>query len=159
MSFRKTNCYSLGGLFICESALGYFERDYYYYYIIIIIFGVRAAFGLGACCLFPRCVQAAIPLIGGVLVDGLLVLPGRRRQWAGPVASAWLLALDSGKDLLGGDAGCFWFQGPPEPESLCPAPTQVSQAVVSLGGDADGLGGSLSALPSSVQLLHFSLSL
>lgn len=112
VSFRKTNCYSLGGLFICKSALGYFERDYYYYYIIIIIFGVRAAFGLGACCLFPRCVQAAIPLIGGVLVDGPLVLPGRRRQWAGPGASAWLLALDSGKGLLGGDARLLLVSGP-----------------------------------------------
>ena len=31
---------------------------------LLFIFGVRADLGLGACCLFPQCVQAIIPLIG-----------------------------------------------------------------------------------------------
>ena len=52
---------------------------------------MRAAFGWDACCLFPQCVQTVIPLIGGVLVQGLHLLPGRWRQSARPVVSAWLL--------------------------------------------------------------------
>ena len=46
-----------------------------------------------------------------------------------------------------------------EPECELPAPAQASQAVVSRGSGTDGLCGSLSALPSSVQLLCFSLRL
>ena len=30
---------------------------------LLFVFGMRAAFGLDACCLFPQCVQAVIPLI------------------------------------------------------------------------------------------------
>ena len=49
---------------------------------LLFIFGVRAAFGLDACCFFPQC-ASCYPL------DSVLcVLPGRWRQWAGLVASA-----------------------------------------------------------------------
>ena len=48
-------------------------------------------FGLVACCLLLQFVQAVFPLTMGVLVWGLCVFPGIWRQWAGPVASAWLL--------------------------------------------------------------------
>ena len=40
-----------------------------------VCFGVKAAFGLDACCLFPLWVQVVMPLIGSVLVCGLF--PGR----------------------------------------------------------------------------------
>ena len=59
---------------------------------------------LDAHCLFPQCVQAVIPLIGGVLVQSLHLLPGRWRQWIGLVAS--------GEDLWGSSAGFSWLQGP-----------------------------------------------
>ena len=36
--------------------------------MIMIIIGVGAAFDLDVCCLFPQCVQAIIPLIGGVML-------------------------------------------------------------------------------------------
>ena len=32
--------------------------------LLLFIFGMRAAFDLDACCLFPQCVQAVIHLIG-----------------------------------------------------------------------------------------------
>ena len=59
--------------------------------LFFFFFGMRAAFGLDACCLFPHCMHALIPLVAGVLVYSLHVLSGRWRQWAGPVASACLL--------------------------------------------------------------------
>lgn len=40
-------------------------------------FGMRDVFGLDACCLFPQCVQAIVPLLGGMKVYSLCVLPGR----------------------------------------------------------------------------------
>ena len=61
-------------------------------FFFFFFFGMSATFGLNACCLFLQCVQGAIPLIGGVLVYGLHMLPGRWRQWVEPVASAWLLS-------------------------------------------------------------------
>lgn len=54
-------------------------------------YSFEAAVGLDACYFFPQCVQTVIPLIGGVLVQGLHLLPGRWRQSARPVVSAWLL--------------------------------------------------------------------
>ena len=33
---------------------------------LLFIFGVRDAFGFDACCLFPQCVKATIPLIGAI---------------------------------------------------------------------------------------------
>ena len=79
-----TNCYSLPGLFICENAPGYFLRTIFSFFF----FDFRAALGLDACCLFPQCFQAFIPLIGGVLVYCLWVLPWGWRQWAGLAANA-----------------------------------------------------------------------
>ena len=35
-----------------------------FYEGLLFIFGVRAASGLDACCLFSQCVNAVIPLIG-----------------------------------------------------------------------------------------------
>ena len=37
---------------------------------LLFIFGVRAALGLDACCLFPQCVQAILPLTGCFQGDG-----------------------------------------------------------------------------------------
>ena len=53
---------------------------------LLFIFGIRAAFGLDACCLFPQSVQNVIPLIGC-----LCMLPRRWLQWAELAANAWLL--------------------------------------------------------------------
>ena len=78
---RDNNYCSLGGLCICKNATGQFVRAYYYYYHYYYhYFCLRAAFDLDACCLFPQCVQAVIPLTGVVLVYSLHVLPGRGRQ-------------------------------------------------------------------------------
>ena len=57
----------------------------------LLFFGMKAAFVLDDCCLFPQCVQAVLPLIVVVLVYHLCVLPGRWQQRAGPVIRAWLL--------------------------------------------------------------------
>ena len=46
----------------------------------LLFLGMRAAFGLDACCLFLQCMQAIIPLIGVVQVQGQHFLPGRWRQ-------------------------------------------------------------------------------
>ena len=51
---------------------------------IIIFFGVKTAFGLNACYVFPQCVQGVIPFTGGGKVHGLCVLPGRCGQWVMP---------------------------------------------------------------------------
>ena len=56
--------------------------------------------------------------------------------------------------------GCLHIANPsplPGTESQHPAPAQASQAVVFRGSGTDGLRRFLSALSSSVQLLHFSL--
>ena len=43
----------------------------------LFIFGLRAALGLDICCPFPHFVQTIIPLILGMQVCGLCMLPGR----------------------------------------------------------------------------------
>ena len=53
----------------------------------LLFLGMRASFESDACCFFHQCVQAIIPLIRGVLVYGLCVLPGRLGQWKGPQGS------------------------------------------------------------------------
>ena len=45
------------------------------------IFVARAAFSLGACCLFPQCVLAIIPLLGGVQVWRPTRAPGAHARW------------------------------------------------------------------------------
>lgn len=50
-------------------------------------------FGLDACCLFPQCVLAIIPLIEGGQVHGLCVLLGRWREWLAPSTSTCLWSL------------------------------------------------------------------
>ena len=102
--FRKNNYHSLGGLFIRKSAPGWFCEG------LLFVCGMRAVFGLDACCLFPQCVQAVISLIGccacfqGVgamgrassqcLVAGLLTVArtlgkvARLSQFAGPLEVA-----------------------------------------------------------------------
>ena len=44
-----------------------------------------AAFDLDFCCLFPQYIHGVVPLIVGVQVYGLHVLPGRWRKWVAPV--------------------------------------------------------------------------
>ena len=50
----------------------------------LIFFGMRAVFGLDPCSLFPQCLLAIIPLIGGVQVRGSCTLQVRRGQWLAP---------------------------------------------------------------------------
>ena len=61
MNLGKTTIVVLW-LFICERAPGYFVRAYFFF------FGMGAAFGLNACCLFTQCVQAVMFLIVGAPV-------------------------------------------------------------------------------------------
>lgn len=42
----------------------------------LLFFGIRAAFDLDACCLFPLCVEALFPLIRNVQVYGLHLVAG-----------------------------------------------------------------------------------
>ena len=66
---------------------------------IHILWGLTIYFWCGSldiCCLFPQCEQAVI---------SLSVFPGRRRQWTGLLVSAWLLTLDSNRNLKEGGAG------------------------------------------------------
>ena len=103
-------------------------RAYYF-------FGVRSSFGLvcfDACCLFPRGIQAIIPLIIGTKLYGLPVLPGRWGQWAAPACGNSLMgplqcrghmrrwvrqtapgfrALGSGNDPQGDGGKAHPFQG------------------------------------------------
>lgn len=90
--------------------------------LTIFVFGMRTAFGLDDCSLFPQFVQAVIPFIGGVQVHSLPLLPGRWGQWfcllLGPLAVvpthgemgvagfAWCRTLSSGSDTqsFGGGA-------------------------------------------------------
>ena len=62
---------------------------YIYFFFFFFFFGVRAGFGLDACSLFLQCVQAVIPLIGGVQVHSLPMLPGRWGQWVALADSTW----------------------------------------------------------------------
>ena len=58
VSIGETIIYcSLGGLFICGSIPG----KLLWVYLFIYLFGLQAAFGLVACCLFPQCGQVIIP--------------------------------------------------------------------------------------------------
>ena len=50
-------------------------------------------FGLDACCLFPQCVLAIIPLIGSGQVHGPCVLLGRWGEWLAPSTSTCLWSL------------------------------------------------------------------
>ena len=64
--FREDNYLDLGGFFIyalyARALLGSLEG------ILLLLFLLWGLLLLDACCLFPLCVQAVIPLIGGVLV-------------------------------------------------------------------------------------------
>ena len=62
--FRETNYCSLGGLFICDSTPLVCEGLLFFF----SYFGMVSAFGSVACCFFPQCVQAVIPLSGVVLL-------------------------------------------------------------------------------------------
>ena len=42
-----------------------------YFFFFFFFFGVIVSFGLDACCLFPQCVKAIFPLLGGMLLHGL----------------------------------------------------------------------------------------
>ena len=48
----------------------------------LLFFWPEGCFCLDACCLFLHCMQAVIPLIGGVKMNDLPVFPERCRQWA-----------------------------------------------------------------------------
>ena len=50
---------------------------------------MRAGFGLDTCYLFPQCVQAITSFIVGAQVCGLLVFPGRGKQWVVPSGCTW----------------------------------------------------------------------
>ena len=73
LSLGKPN-YSLRGLLLCKPGPLYFVGGYYLFFLWSLII----------CCSFLLCEQAAIPMV-------LSVFPGRKRQLAGLVVSAWLL--------------------------------------------------------------------
>lgn len=58
---------------------------------------MKSSLGLGVWCLFPQCLVAFIPLIEGVQVHSLCVVPGSLWQWVVP--GHW--ALSSGDNLQG----------------------------------------------------------
>ena len=58
------------------------EHSWVFYEGLLFIFGMRGAFGLDACSLFPQCVQ------DNSLARVLHVFPGRWRHWAGRVGRA-----------------------------------------------------------------------
>ena len=72
-------------LFICKSAPGVFCEGLFF----IFIFGMRTAVGLNAFFVFPYCVEAVIPLIGGSGVRHVSV-SWKWRQWVGLAANAFL---------------------------------------------------------------------
>ena len=73
---------------------------------LLLLFGVRASFGVDACCLFPQHVQAVIPLTGccvcfqgdGGNGQGLRPVPGCGALDSGARAAASCRALGSGCD-------------------------------------------------------------
>ena len=82
------------------------------------------------------CVQAVIPLVECVLLYGQHMLPLRWMQWAGPVASAWLLGLWQWRGTMGRWAKllCTWLQGPGKGQwnssrmRQCPKPLAAATA-------------------------------
>ena len=85
---------------------GFLFFCFFVLFCFVCLFGMRDAFGLDACCLFPPCVQAVIPLIRGMKVCSLPVLPGSGGSGRCLQATAcW--ALDSVGDPWGGGVtGC-----------------------------------------------------
>ena len=63
-------CFYVGRGYPCIASVG------------LIFFGVRAVFSVDACCLFPQCILAIIPLIGGV--TGVVVTRACTGYWLGP---------------------------------------------------------------------------
>ena len=73
--------------------------------LLFFFFGVRAAFGLTICYLFPQCLQA----LDRGYEDELTVHASRE---VGAMASAWSLGPSTHEDL--GTEDCFWLQSPGE---------------------------------------------
>ena len=106
--------------------------------------------------------MAVPPLFLSLPINGTLLLLLAQASFHNP--SAVVLLTPACGVLLSSPSGCLHTANPSpllgtdcQSLSKCPAPTQASQAVVSRGICTDGLCGSLSALCSSIWLVHFSL--
>ena len=107
----------------------YLYHLYLYLYLYICL---KADFVLDACCPFPQCVQAVIPLIGHVLVYDLHVLLGRWRQMAGPVARPSTVAKTHG-EVTQAIPGCWILRRDIDPQGSVkqsPEPLAVAHSRV-----------------------------
>ena len=97
--------YSLGGLFIYGNVPIQLVTAFFF-------FGMRTAFGLDACCLFPQFVHTVTQLIGNVKVYGLCLLPGRwDNEWFLQVAPGqWVLGSGGDPQRGGGSTQSPWQQ-------------------------------------------------
>ena len=71
---------------------------------------MRAAFGLGGCLLFPQCVQAVIPLVGGVPVGVRPACSSREMEAMGRAYSQCLVAEPLTEARTHGPWGCRLLQ-------------------------------------------------
>ena len=74
------------------------------FFFFFFFFLSAGCFGLDACCLFPPCVQAIIPLLVGMQLYRLWVLPGIRGNRQCLQEAPGCQVLGSGKDPWGGGA-------------------------------------------------------
>ena len=96
----KTVIYcSLRGLFI------YMQEHSWVAYRAYYFFGIRAAFGLDACCLFSHCVEAVIPLMGAWRCTVWVCFQGGGDNGKLFQAASGCWALGSGGDPQGGRGG------------------------------------------------------